>query len=372
MVNFSALKSFDRVSVGLSGIWLAFLLYPLAYLLGNSSFTLAQKIVGTIWIALFAIVYVLSFGAYNFLTEPRPLVKTLYWNLLLLVPMLGLSSILGGWGLYLTTYCVALWCFHDPQQTSMKIGVLVALISAGTMIFFYRDIFINGGYGFVTGSCFVLVMAFLSYRAELHREREEELAQAKQAEKIARDVHDILGHSLTVINLKAELAAALATAQPEKARTEMQEVAALSRTALAEVRATVTRMKNPNLSGELEAARRALETAQIKAYLPEPGVAARAGNNATLFSWVLREAITNVVRHSSARNCWVNLDAERIEIIDDGSNGPFELGNGLSGLQDRVREAGGDLLISTGDFTRLLATLNGDTSPLTDIGDAHD
>ena len=144
----------------------------------------------------------------------------------------------------------------------------------------------------------------------------------------------------------------------------------LSRTALAEVRATVTRMKNPDLSGELEAARRALETAQIKAHLPQPGAAARAGNNATLFSWVLREAITNVVRHSSARNCWVNLDAERIEIIDDGSKGSFKPGNGLLGLQSRVQEAGGDLLIAHGNFTRLLATMNGDTSPLTAIGES--
>ena len=101
-------------------------------------------------------------------------------------------------------------------------------------------------------------------------------------------------------------------------------------------------------------------------------MAARAGNNATLFSWVLREAITNVVRHSSARNCWVNLDAERIEIIDDGSKGSFELGNGLLGLKDRVREAGGDLIVNNGSSSRLLASMNGDTSPLTDMEMAHD
>lgn len=369
-MNFSALKNFDRVSAGFSGIWLVFLLYPLSYFLTDSSFTLIQKVVGVTCFLLFSLIYLLSFGAYHLLTEPRPLLKTLYWNLLLLLPTIGLSSVLGGWGFYLSTFCVALWSFHPPQRTGIIIGAVLALLLSGSMVFFYRDILFNGGYGFITGSGFVLIMAMLSYRAELHREREEELARAKQAERIARDVHDILGHSLTVINLKAELAAALSNTQPEKARTEMQEVAALSRAALAEVRATVTRMKNPDLSGELEAAHRALETAQIKAHLPQPGAAARAGNNATLFSWVLREAITNVVRHSSARNCWVNLDAERIEIIDDGSKGSFKPGNGLLGLQSRVQEAGGDLLIAHGNFTRLLATMNGDTSPLTAIGES--
>ncbi|MFW0118338.1 sensor histidine kinase [Rothia sp. P5764] len=367
-MNFSALKNFDRVAAGFSGIWLVFLLYPLSYLLNNSSFTFTQKVVGLICFLLFSLIYLLSFGAYDLLTEPRPVFKTLYWNLLLLLPAIGLSSMLGGWGFYLSSFCVALWAFHAPQRVGIIVGAVIALVMSACLVFFYRDILFRGGYGFITGSIFVLVMATLSYWADLRREREEELARAQQAEHIARDVHDILGHSLTVINLKAELAAALATAQPEKARDQMQEVAVLSRTALAEVRATVTRMKSPDLAGQLEAARRALETAQIRAHLPEPARVAIAGNNATLFSWVLREAITNVLRHSSARNCWVNLDAERIEIIDDGTKGPFKPGNGLLGLQARVQEAGGDLLIAHGSSTRLLATMNGDTSPLTGPG----
>lgn len=372
MVNFSAFKSFDRVATGYAGIWLVFLLYPLNYLLTDSSFTLIQKVVGVSCFLLFSLIYMLSFGVYDLIAEPRPLLRTFYWSLLLLLPTLGLSAVLEGWGFYLSTFWVALWSFHKPQKIGITIGAFLTLLFSGSMVFFYRDILLKDGYGFTTGSVFILIMAVLSYRAELHREQKEELAQARQAERIARDVHDILGHSLTVINLKAELAAALSGTQPEKARAEMQEVAVLSRTALAEVRATVTRMKNPDLSGELEAARRALETAQIKAHLPQPSAASRAGNNATLFSWVLREAITNVVRHSSARNCWVNIDAERIEVIDDGAKGTLEPGNGLLGLQQRVREAGGDLLISYGSSTRLLATMNGDTSPLTDMEVAHD
>nr|WP_239478760.1 histidine kinase [Rothia sp. ZJ1223] len=206
-------------------------------------------------------------------------------------------------------------------------------------------------------------MAILSYLSDQHQRKEEELAQAQQAESIARDVHDILGHTLTVISLKAELASALAETQPEKASQEMRQVAELSRTALAEVRATVTRLKRPDFAGEIEAAYRALETAQITAHLPQPADATKAGNNAALFSWVLREAITNIVRHSSAQNCWVNLTAERLEIIDDGATGEFVMGEGLTGLKNRVTEAGGDLILTHHPNTSLLVTMNGQDTP---------
>lgn len=363
MVNFSALKDFDKVTAGFSGIWLIFLLHPISYLLAGDSFSTIQKIVGVASIALFSIIYLLSFGSYHLLTEPSLLKKTFYWNLLLLLPAAVLTLVLGPWIFYLSTFWVALWAFHEPQREGIGIGAVIAVLSTISLYFFFPDIFRNGGFGFVVGSGFVVIMAYLSYRANLSQAQEEELARAKQAEKTARDVHDILGHTLTVINLKAELASALATSQPEKAGDEMRQVAELSRTALGEVRATVTRLKRPDFAGELEAARRALETAQIRAHLPaSPEI---AGTNATLFGWVLREAITNVVRHSAAHNCWISVEAERLEILDDGTTTGFDLGNGLTGLQHRVREAGGDFALTFTPYTRLLVTMNGDRTPLT-------
>ena len=115
----------------------------------------------------------------------------------------------------------------------------------------------------------------------------------------------LLGHSLTVINLKSELARRLIDSDPQRAQQELQEVSALSRRGLAEVRSTVTRMRMPTFEGEIHAAQRALETAGIASHLPS--AAKSAGLYDAEFSWALRELSTNVVRHSGAAHCWVQV-----------------------------------------------------------------
>ncbi len=257
-----------------------------------------------------------------------------------------------------------MWAFQNASEKGIWIGFFISFFSSISMWFIAPDTFKNGGYGFIIGSIFVLVMSTFVYASEQKQEFNQNLLQAELSERIARDVHDILGHTLTVINLKAELATALAASSPEKASDEMRQVADLSRTALAEVRATVTRMKSPDLEGEVEAARRALETSQIKAHLPSREQVKTQNSNTVLFSWVLREAVTNVVRHAGAKNCWVVIEPDRIEIVDDGLKAVITPGDGLSGLKTRVEESGGKLHINTGNFTRLLVTMNGDATPL--------
>lgn len=364
-MNFSAFRNFDKTVAITAGVWLIFLLYPVQFLWSEPSYTGWQTYGGTASILAFSILYVIGFGANRLISIDSAPHRVLAWTGVLLVPAFFLYLTLGPWVLFLATYFVSLWAFTLPEL-GIKVGVAITLVTAFVMFVFYRTVWDNGGYGFIIGAGFVLLFAQLMNNNEAKRLREQELAQAKQAEKIARDVHDILGHSLTVINLKAELAEALVESQPEKASNEMRQIAELSRTALAEVRATVTRMKSPNFAGELEASRRALETARISAHLPSADQVQVPGNNATLFSWVLREAVTNVVRHSSARSCWVGVEAERIEIMDDGTAETIVPGNGLSGLRDRVQEAGGDLILTSGDFTRLLVTMNGNSNPLLD------
>lgn len=366
-MNTSALRTFDKAVAVNAGIWLIFLGYPLQYLWADSGYTPVQTYGGTASIIVFCSIYILAFGANKLVVAPSVLVRTLSWSGLLLLPTLGLFLALGPWILFLSTYFVSLWAFTVPA-VGIKVGSGITIISYLVMYFFAPEVWDNGGYGFVIGAGFVLIVAQLMRIGEVRRAKDAELAQSKQAEQIARDVHDILGHSLTVINLKAELASALASSQPDRAVEEMQQIAELSRTALAEVRATVTRMKKPDFAGELEAAERALNTAFITAHLPSNDQAKVPGNNATLFSWVLREAITNVIRHSHANNCWVAIDPERIEIVDDGLDTQFAPGNGLIGLRDRVQEAGGDFFLSTTHMTRILVTMNGDTSPLVKTG----
>jgi two-component system sensor histidine kinase DesK len=176
------------------------------------------------------------------------------------------------------------------------------------------------------------------------REQIVELAVGRERERLARDVHDILGHSLTVITVKSELVGRLIEdAGPERARVEVAEIEQLARGALADVRATVAGTREVSLAGELAAARRALESAGIEAELPGSVEGAPAVHR-ELFAWTLREGVTNVVRHSAARHCRVRWDAECLEVVDDGRGiGVTAAGTGLAGLRARAEQAGARL-----------------------------
>ena len=171
---------------------------------------------------------------------------------------------------------------------------------------------------------------------------------------MSRDVHDILGHSLTVITVKSELAGRLIEIDPARAAVEIAELETLARQALADVRSTVGGMRQIDIGTELLSARTALTAAGIKADLPSDADLVPLRHR-ELFGWVMREAVTNVVRHSSAQRCHVTLTASRISIVDDGC-GPADDtggGNGLRGLAERVDAAGGSLTLArvpTGGF----------------------
>ena len=135
-----------------------------------------------------------------------------------------------------------------------------------------------------------------------------ELAVQEERNRFARDLHDILGHSLTVITVKAELAGRLIAANPERAAAEVADVESLARAALADVRAAVAGYRELSLAGELVSARAALQAAEIKADLPTT-IDEVPEENRELFAWVVREGVTNVVRHSGAKRCTIRLSA---------------------------------------------------------------
>jgi two-component system, NarL family, sensor histidine kinase DesK len=185
-------------------------------------------------------------------------------------------------------------------------------------------------------------------QGERYAEVRDRLAISAERERVARDVHDVLGHSLTVVTVKADLAARLVEADPTRAKAELEDIQRLSRQALAEIRATVGGLRAAPLSTELVAARSALTGAGIEPVLPpdDQGVDPRYR---PVVGWVLREAVTNVVRHSGARRCEVQLGADRLAVRDDGRgiNGAAE-GNGLRGLRERVTGTGGRLTLGPG------------------------
>lgn len=352
------------LSMGYAGIWLIFLLFPFLNLWSSAEIPYGQKIFASTLFVLFCLLYLASYGINTALRAPNQTVRTLWWSLFVMLPVVALAFFIGAWAICFSVYFVSMWAFQNALEKGIWVGLFITIFSSVAMWSFAPETFANGGYGFIGGAIFVLIMGTLTAVSEHRQESQQELLQAELSERIARDVHDILGHSLTVINLKAELASALVESQPEKAADEMRQVSVLARTALAEARATVTRIRAPHFAGEVDAARRALETAQITAHLPSKKLVSEQNNNTVLFSWVLREAVTNVVRHSRAKNCWVLVESERIEIVDDGISAIIKPGNGLSGVKSRVEESGGELHISTGSHTRLLVTMNGDTTPL--------
>ncbi|MEN2740772.1 sensor histidine kinase [Microbacterium sp. X-17] len=179
----------------------------------------------------------------------------------------------------------------------------------------------------------------------------ELMAVERERGRVARDIHDILGHSLTVITVKAELAGRLAEVDPARAQREIAEVESLARAALADVRATVAAVRGVTVSGELAAARVALEAAGIASELPG-STEAVSSERRELAGWVLREGVTNVVRHSGASVCRIRLTAHEVEVADDGV-GPRETphgSSGLLGLRERVEAVGGRLTIGRSDL----------------------
>ena len=176
------------------------------------------------------------------------------------------------------------------------------------------------------------------------REENARLALEDERNRFARDLHDILGHSLTVITVKAELAQRLFDADPERARTEVHDLERLSRDALADVRRAVEGYRELTLPGELAHARTALAAAEIEAELPN-SVDDVPSDRRELFAWAIREGVTNVIRHSHATRCSVVLHPDRVDIRDDGVGpGSEGGGHGLRGLRERASAMNGTVV----------------------------
>ncbi len=217
-----------------------------------------------------------------------------------------------------------------------------------------------------TWAPFLVIAALVSvsniHFAEVHRKNErlkaareevEHLAKVAERERIARDLHDLLGHTLTVIAVKCELADKLAVRDPQRSRQEIREVHRISRLALSEVRRAVQGYRAdvfPGLVTELATARRTLVSAGVEVAVEEAEEAARLAGGLgpareTALVLALREAVTNVLRHARARSCRISVDRRKgravLEVADDGRGGLAPEGSGLAGMRERIQSLGG-------------------------------
>ncbi len=194
------------------------------------------------------------------------------------------------------------------------------------------------------------------------RQAEQEIVQlaaVAERERIARDLHDVLGHTLSVIVLKAELAGRLLERDPQRAAAEIADMERTARTALAEVREAIGGYRSQGLAAEMTVARRALDAAGVAFTLEAIDAAAPAldAELQTVFSLTLREAVTNIVRHAHATHCRVSFTTDNgehaLSIEDDGTHPVAREGNGLRGMRERVQRLGGRFSLETGSGTRL-------------------
>lgn len=183
------------------------------------------------------------------------------------------------------------------------------------------------------------------------REEKEHLVRVAERERIARDLHDVLGHTLTLITLKAALAARVAEREPVRAAGEMREVERVAREALADVRAAVTGYRDVGLAREVDSAAVMLHTAGVAVERDVAEVPLTPNEEATL-ALAIREAVTNVVRHAGATLCRITLtqdgDTRSLAVEDDGRGMRGRDRNGLAGMRERVLALGGQLEVRAG------------------------
>lgn len=192
-------------------------------------------------------------------------------------------------------------------------------------------------------------------------DQNERLAQIAERERIARDLHDVLGHTLSLIALKSQLASKLAERDPPRAVAEIRDVESIARTSLDELRAAVAGYRAAGIPDELAHARDVLTSAGLRVDCDADENVRLAPANESVLALAIREAVTNVVRHARASAVRLRLapadGACRFEIQDDGVGGSAAEGMGLSGMRERVEAHGGSLERTVGGGTRLVVTL---------------
>lgn len=333
--------------------WLIYLpLFALPWL-GPGPSTV-QLVGGVVGLAAFLPIYLL--GSY---TTGRALLQSATAVLLI---SLALAFTGGSWSVVSVYACAMAGQLRPPRRASatviaFAVAMVAFALATGQPWFFWAvGVVLAVMVGLGTVSRVTIDdqhQVLLAAQDEVRR-----LSRTAERERIARDLHDLLGRTLTLVSLKAELAARLTPTDPAGATAEMRDVAQAARDGLAEVRAAVSGMTGASFARELDQSNAALQAAGIATStdadaLPE-------GEPGAVLGMALREAVTNVLRHSEAAHCRIAVATDgrqaRLTVEDDGSGGSFREGAGLSGMRARLAAAGGAMSLDSGATgTRLSA-----------------
>lgn len=335
-----------------AGIWLVFMAWTVMGFLASTA-PLPVQLAGWVALAAFPVVYLVGF------LHPEPFphlnrhVNTLLYTAALIALGIVMAQVTPTAIINIVPYLMAQWIFNHRLVTGIIAVTLLFLVAMAVVLV---GEFVDYGNWFIASVVSPgIIMIFIRVSMELganQQERSEQLALATQREDLASTVHDVLGHSLTTITVKIQLAQRLLETDPPAAKAELAEVESVARSSLSEVRSAVTDLQHPDLAEQLDSAGQALAAAHIDFHRPEP-LPRLTLVQQQVFAWVVREAVTNVIRHAGASTCRITVfqsETGMVLRVDDDGIGIAETNpthhHGLSGLHRRVTTAGGILELS--------------------------
>ncbi|MFE5593464.1 sensor histidine kinase [Streptomyces sp. NPDC056549] len=338
----------DRGPSGLSLLpWLLMGLGALSHLLGGQA---PNPWIGAAGLLAFNTLYIaIVFRAF----DPRRRESRLTWVLLISLGVLTFALAIGYGREWLLLFpLLGLGVGAVVRRGRLLPAIAFPLVLAVGVVTFWRDGWDSIGIVYGTFISIMVTAAILALDEIVRqlRETREELARAaveKERLRFSRDLHDLLGHTLSVIVVKSEVVRRLAPRDLDAALAQVADIESVGRQALTEIREAVTGYREGSLATELDRARDALSTAGIEPVVRRSGPLLEPQTEA-LLSWVVRESATNAVRHSGASRCEIDLSgsADRVRLtVTDNGRGPADgtPGSGLRGLRERVAAAGGTL-----------------------------
>ena len=355
-------------------VWLLFLVYPISDIVTHRY--AAWKVgIAVAWLAVFVVLYLRTM--WLALADPRQPDRSAVWTLLALaVITIPIAATFGGnWAGGFIYLSVAAGTVLPPRRAYPVVAGLALL----QLLVVWRDglgVLANWDLYLLTlglGLMMVFWRRLIRLVIELREAREElaRLAVSDERLRIARDLHDVLGHSLSVITLKAQVARRTMDADPAGARAAITDVEEVSRDSLRELREMVAGYREQSLGGELRGAAEVLAAAGIELEVEQTAERIPKAADGAL-AWAVREGVSNVLRHSHARRCRITISESsggvRFEMFDDGVGAggtgpePDGSGHGLRGLRERMAKLGGTLdagAVPGGGF-RIAASLPGE------------
>lgn len=342
----------ERFGWVMAAVWLVFLVYPVMALLRTDA---ASAWIVTGWVALcaFVVIYVagfingMRFGGGGLTTPPKPIQWAVFASLIvcttLTVPAVGGSAL---------SFLPFIMSFASYGLTRIAhwvaSGVGIAITAA--VVFLTPT-----GLTYLTVLAIIVLLAVVNtvsttliIRSDEAERLGLELATSEGREAVARDVHDLVGHSLTVVSLKAQLVRRLIDSDPERAKAELADIESLTAEAISGVRATVAGVRSAALIEQLDSCRDALQSADV-AMRVEGDARVLSPAQSLTASWILREATTNVLRHAGAKTVTARIEPGSFAVIDDGRGFAGGEGNGVRGMRERATTGGATLAVHTGD-----------------------